>query len=78
MEAKLKTISVSLETYEFIKTKAKEDDRSVRSWLDKYFDDTFPDELTDAYHDILKRELINSLTPVATSLNNNNNNNNNH
>jgi hypothetical protein len=34
MSDPLKVVSVSLSTYELIKKLAKEDDRSIRSWMD--------------------------------------------
>jgi len=47
MSDPLKVVSVSLSTYELIKKLAKEDDRSIRSWMDIAIGDIYSHKFDD-------------------------------
>jgi hypothetical protein len=47
MSDPLKVVSVSLSTYELIKKLAKEDDRSIRSWMDIAIGDIYKSKSKD-------------------------------
>ena len=53
MKKEILTISIGKATYELIKNQAILEDRSMRSWLDKFFKESFPHEISDIEHDIL-------------------------
>ena len=43
----LKSVGISSSVYRVIQLKAKRDDRSLRSWLDKFLLESFPDEIAE-------------------------------
>ena len=43
----LKSVGISSSVYRVIQLKAKQDDRSLRSWLDKFLLESFPDEIAE-------------------------------
>jgi len=43
----LKSVGISSSVYRVIQLKAKKDDRSLRSWLDKFLLESFPDEIAE-------------------------------
>jgi len=47
MQEFIKSVGISSSVYRVIQLKAKKDDRSLRSWLDKFLLESFPDEIAE-------------------------------